>query len=77
VIFAVPPCDILADAAAVSRFVDETCLVVSARTTNYRQIPAAHEIIQRGGGKKVSLILTDANVDEEAFTRKGSYLAKA
>lgn len=77
VVFAVPPCDILADASALARFADDICLVVSARTTNYRQIPAAHEILTRAGGKKVSLILTDANVDEEAFTRRGSYLVKA
>lgn len=77
IIFAMPPCDLLADASALSHYVDETCLVVSARTTLYRQIPTAHEVLHKAGARKISLILTDANVDEEPFAKRSAVLNKA
>lgn len=72
VIFAMAPCDVIADASAVAHFVDETCLVVSARTTVYRQIPAAADLLSKAGAKNLQIILTDANSDEEPFMRQRS-----
>ncbi len=76
VVFALPPCDILADAATMAQYVDEICLVVSATSTPYRAIPQAYELMQKVGAKRVSLVLLDANPDEEAFGRKRAYLAR-
>ncbi|MBL8047709.1 MAG: hypothetical protein JNJ45_03405 [Chthonomonas sp.] len=72
VIFAMAPCDVIADASAVAHYVDETCLVVSARTTVYRQIPAAADLLAKAGAKNLQIILTDANSDEEPFMRQRS-----
>lgn len=76
VIYALPPCDVLADASLIVPHVQETCLVISAKATNYRTIPSAYDVLQRAGAQKVSMILTDASAAEEAFGRKAAYLAK-
>lgn len=67
VIFDCPPCDMFADASRIAGLVDETCMVVSASTTNYNQIPNGYEILHRAGSKEVNLVLTDASANEEAF----------
>lgn len=72
VIFAAAPCDVIADASALCHHVDETCLVVSARTTVYRQIPAAADLLAKAGAQNLQIILTDANSDEEPFMRQRS-----
>jgi Mrp family chromosome partitioning ATPase/uncharacterized protein involved in exopolysaccharide biosynthesis len=68
-----PPCDVLADASRFVPFVDQVCLVVSARKTNYRLIMMAENLLKRAGAKKVSLILTGTTPEEEAFSRMSRY----
>lgn len=73
IVFDVPPCDMFADAARLAGVVDEVCMVVSANTTNYAQIPNGYELLTRAGAKEVSLVLTDASASEEAFSESRNY----
>ena len=73
IVFDVPPCDMFADAARLAGIVDEVCMVVSANTTNYAQIPNGYELLTRAGAKEVSLVLTDASPTEEAFSESPNY----
>lgn len=77
VVWAAPPCDVLADASCLAPWVDDVCMVVSGKTTNYRAVPVAHDLLVRAGAKKVSLVLNDASPDEEPFARTSTYLARA
>jgi tyrosine-protein kinase Etk/Wzc len=62
-----PPVDVFADASRLAQYVDEVCLVISAKTTSYRAIPVAQEILNKSGAKSVSLILTHASQTDEPF----------
>jgi len=75
IVIDVPPCDVVADASRFVPLVDEVCLVVSARNTNYRIIPMAKDLLNRAGAKKVSMIMTDTTPNEEAFSRFNKYVA--
>ncbi|MEJ5169526.1 MAG: hypothetical protein WHU10_00920 [Fimbriimonadales bacterium] len=68
VILDLPACDVLSDAARLAKLVDEVYLVVSARDTQYRQVPQAQEILAQSGARAISLILTDASPDDEPFS---------
>jgi len=71
-----PPCDAFSDASGLAKHVDEICLVVSARSTVFRTIPLAYEILTRAGAKSVSLVLTQASAQEEPFADNPRYLAR-
>ncbi len=75
IVFDVPPCDLFADASRLAGMVDEVCMVVSANTTNYAQIPNGYEILHRAGATEVSLILTDASPNDEPFANTKGYIA--
>ena len=77
VVFDVPPCDIFSDASRLASYVDEVCMVISASSTNYQQIPAGHEILTRAGAKNVNLVLTDASPQDEPFGDTRRYLRSA
>ncbi len=62
-----PPVDVFADASRLAQYVDETCLVISAKTTSYRAIPVAQEILHKSGAKATSIVLTNASPTEEPF----------
>ncbi len=62
-----PPVDVFADASRLAQYVDETCLVISAKTTSYRAIPVAQEILTKSGAKAMSIVLTNASPTEEPF----------
>jgi MinD-like ATPase involved in chromosome partitioning or flagellar assembly len=76
IVFAVPPCDVLADASCLARLVDDVILVVSATQTNYRSVPLAQDLLQKAGAKNISLVMADAVADEEPFSRRSAYLAR-
>lgn len=67
VVINVPPVDVFADTSRLAQYVDQTCLVVSAKTTSYRAIPIAQEILSKSGAKDVSIILINASPTEEPF----------
>lgn len=72
-----PPVDVFADASRLAQYVDETCLVISAKTTSYRAIPVAQEILQKSGAKDMSIVLTNGSPTEEPFgTRSGASVAR-
>ena len=62
-----PSVDVYSDAARLAQYVDETCLVISAKTTSYRAIPMAQEIVEKAGAKSVSIVLTNASPNDEPF----------
>ena len=62
-----PPVDVFADASRLAQYVDETCLVISAKTTSYRAIPVAQEILMKSGAKAMSIVLTNGSPTEEPF----------
>lgn len=76
VVFDVPPCDMYSDASRIAALMDEVCMVVSANTTNYAQVPNGYEILHRAGAKDVSLILTDASPNDEPFGNTQAYGAR-
>lgn len=71
-----PPCDAFSDASALVKYVDDVCMVVSARKTPFRSIPLAYEILSRAGGKNISLVLTEASAQEEPFAEAARTLAQ-
>lgn len=73
IVFDTPPCDMFSDSSRLASLVDEVCMVVSANTTNYSQIPNGYEILQRAGAKDVSLVLTDASANDEPFANTKGY----
>jgi receptor protein-tyrosine kinase len=75
VVLDLPPCTEYADAARVASYMDETCLVVSAKYTSFRTIPVAQEILAKAGAKDVSIVLTHASPTEEPFSPKTRDLA--
>lgn len=77
IVFAVPPCDVLADASTLARHVDDVCLVVSATQTNYRAVPLAQDLLNKAGAKNVSIVMTHAAADEEPFAKSSAYLARS
>ncbi len=77
VVFAVPPCDVLADASCLAGLVDDTCLVVSAAQTNYRAVPLAQDLLTKAGAKNISIVMADASADEEPFAKRSAYLTRA
>lgn len=77
VVIDTPPCDAFSDASRLAKYVDEVCLVVSAKSTNFRNIPLAYEILTRSGAKSVSLILLDASVEDEPFSDRSRTLVRA
>lgn len=77
VVVAVPPCDVLADASCVARLVDDVILVVSAAQTNYRMVPLAQDLLMKAGAKAISIVMADAQSDEEPFATKSAYIRRA
>lgn len=67
VIIVTPSVDVYADAARLASMVDEVAMVISAKTTSYRAIPIAQEILNRAGAKNVSIVLSNSNPMEEPF----------
>jgi succinoglycan biosynthesis transport protein ExoP len=72
-----PPFDVLADASRFIPYVDEACLVVSAKKTHLQSIMVVEKLIQRAGAHTLSIVLTETGTNEEAFSRKNRYRAKA
>jgi polysaccharide biosynthesis transport protein len=62
-----PPVDVFADTSRLAQYVDETCLVISAKSTSYRAIPIAQEILTKSGAKAISIVLTNASPVDEPF----------
>ena len=62
-----PPVDVFADASRLAQYVDEVCMVISAKTTGYRAIPVAQEILHKSGAKEMSIVLTNGSPTEEPF----------
>jgi Mrp family chromosome partitioning ATPase/uncharacterized protein involved in exopolysaccharide biosynthesis len=62
-----PPVDVFADASRLAQYVDEVCMVISAKTTSYRAIPVAQEILHKSGAKDMSIVLTNGSPVEEPF----------
>lgn len=78
VVLDLPAVDIYSDAARLASFVDEACLVVSAKTTSYRAIPMAQEIMEKAGARSMSIVLTNASSHDEPFgTRVSDSLVRA
>ncbi|MBS1703245.1 MAG: hypothetical protein JST12_16395 [Armatimonadetes bacterium] len=71
-----PPVDVFADASRLAQYVDETCLVISAKTTGYRAIPVAQEILQKSGAKGMSIVLTNGSATEEPFGGRSGVTAR-
>ncbi len=72
-----PPVDVFADASRLAQYVDEVCMVISAKTTSYRAIPVAQEILHKSGAKDMSIVLTNGSPTEEPFgTRTGASVAR-
>ncbi len=72
-----PPVDVFADASRLATYVDEVCMVISAKTTSYRAIPVAQEILHKSGAKEMSIVLTNGSPVEEPFgTRTGTSIAR-
>ncbi|MBL8087058.1 MAG: hypothetical protein JNM85_03180 [Chthonomonas sp.] len=76
VVVAIPPCDVLADASCIARLVDDVVLVVSAAQTNYRAVPLAQDLLNKAGAKAISIVMADAQADEEPFATKSAYLRR-
>lgn len=78
VIITAPAVDVFSDAARLASMVDEIALVISAKTTSYRSIPIAQEILNRSGAKTVSIVLANASAAEEPFgSRIGDVIQRA
>ena len=72
-----PPVDVFADASRLAQYVDEVCMVISAKTTSYRAIPVAQEILAKSGAKAMSIVLTNGSPTEEPFgSRTGTSVAR-
>ena len=72
-----PPVDVFADASRLAQYVDEVCMVISAKTTSYRAIPVAQEILHKSGAKAMSIVLTNGSPTEEPFgSRSGASIAR-
>ena len=72
-----PPVDVFADASRLATYVDEVCMVISAKTTSYRAIPVAQEILHKSGAKELSIVLTNGSPTEEPFgSRSGTSVAR-
>jgi capsular exopolysaccharide synthesis family protein len=72
-----PPVDVFADASRLATYVDEVCMVISAKTTSYRAIPVAQEILHKSGAKEMSIVLTNGSPTEEPFgSRTGTSVAR-
>ncbi len=73
-----PAVDVYSDSARLAQYVEEVCLVVSAKTTSYRSIPMAQEILEKAGARSVSIVLTNASSSDEAFgTRVSDSLVRS
>jgi tyrosine-protein kinase Etk/Wzc len=72
-----PPFDVLADASRFVPLTDEACLVVSAKKTNLQAILIAEKLMERAGAHTISIILTEASAQEEAFSRHYRYMPKS
>lgn len=78
VVLDLPAVDIYSDAARLASLVEEVCLVVSAKTTSYRSIPMAQEIMEKAGAHSMSIVLTNASSNDEPFgTRVSDSLVRA
>ncbi len=69
-----PPCDVVSDTSRLVPYMDQVCLVVSAKSTSYRSVPVAYEILKRCGAKTIEMILTHASPSDEPFARSSRYL---
>lgn len=70
------PVDVFADCSRLAQYVDHCYMVVSAKTTSYRSIPIAQEILEKSGAKFVGIVLTQAAQSEEPFGNSLTYRAK-
>jgi polysaccharide biosynthesis transport protein len=73
VVLDAPPCDAVSDAIRFVQYVDEVCLVSSARFTPYRNTALAQELLQRAGAQSVQLVVTGTAPEEEAYSRRNNY----
>lgn len=71
-----PPVDVFADCSRLAQYVDHCYMVVSAKTTSYRSIPIAQEILEKSGAKFVGIVLTQASQTEEPFGNSAAYRAR-
>jgi capsular exopolysaccharide synthesis family protein len=62
-----PPVDVFADSSRLAQYVDEATLVISAKSTSYRAVPIAQEIMTKAGAKSMSIVLTNASPIDEPF----------
>lgn len=70
VVVSAPPCDIVSDAASLASQVDEIYLVISATSSNTRNVAAACDILRRAGAPRVSMILVNASPQDEPFAEE-------
>ena len=71
-----PPVDVFADCSRLAQYVDQCYMVVSAKSTSYRSIPIAQEILEKSGAKFVGLVLTQASQTEEPFGNSTAYRSR-
>lgn len=71
-----PPVDVFADCSRLSQYVDHCYMVVSAKSTSYRSIPIAQEILEKSGAKFVGIVLTQASQTDEPFGNSTSYRSR-
>jgi capsular exopolysaccharide synthesis family protein len=71
-----PPVDVFADCSRLAQYVDHCYMVVSAKSTSYRSIPVAQEILEKSGAKFVGIVLTQASQTEEPFGNSAAYRSR-
>jgi capsular exopolysaccharide synthesis family protein len=71
-----PPVDVFADCSRLAQYVDHCYMVVSAKSTSYRSIPVAQEILEKSGAKFVGIVLTQASQTEEPFGNSSAYRSR-
>ncbi len=69
-----PPCDVVSDTSRLVPYMDQVCVVVSAKSTSYKAVPVAYEILKRCGAKSIQLVLTHASPQDEPFARSSRYM---
>ncbi len=68
VVYSVGPCDVVSDATAIAKHVDDTFVVVSAKATSYRDLPNALSVLRQAGAGAIQFILSDTAAGDEFFS---------
>lgn len=68
VVYSVGPCDVVSDATALAKHIDDTFVVVSARSTSYRDLPNALSVLRQAGAESIQFILADTAAGDEFFS---------